>query len=398
MTLSFGFLWLISLVLSGIGLFLSAWIVIPAPTLALLPLGVGAPEISPWLWVMNAIATLSALPGIRKAALFRIPLSLALIGIVLSSLPLLQFSATHQRFADAMQPLVRKADLANLPTELQSQWRSQPLHLLDVFRGIATPSVRQSGEIQFAQPDGVPLKLIVYRPLQQGIYPTIVSIYGGAWRSGNPQQNADFNRYMAAQGYTVVAIDYRHAPQYPFPAHLEDVQTALTFIRQHADEYEIDVDRMALMGRSAGAHLAMLAAYQPDAPPIRAVVNYYGPVDLLQGYYDLPKPDPINSRAVLRAFLGGTPDQKAALYKQASPINYVTPSLPPTLLVYAGQDHLVQAKFGRALYERLRSVNSPAIFLEIPWAEHAFDSVFNGVSNQLALYHTERFLAWALKA
>ncbi|MBW4521501.1 MAG: alpha/beta hydrolase [Scytolyngbya sp. HA4215-MV1] len=398
MTVSFGFLWLVSLLLSGVALFLSIWIVIPAPTLSLLPLGVGAPEVSPWLLVLNTIAAISALPGIRRTAWFRFPLSLALIGILVSSLPLLQFSATNQRFATAMQQALGANSLAKLPIDLQAKWRTQPLILRDVFRGIAVPSVRQTGAIQFAQPDGVPLKLIVYRPLPVGHYPTIVSIYGGAWRSGNPQQNAEFNRYIAAQGYTVVAIDYRHAPHYPFPAHLEDVRTALAFIRQHAQEYEIDVDRMALMGRSAGAHLAMLTAYQPDAPPLRAVVNYYGPVDLLQGYYDLPKPDPINSRKVLRAFLGGTPEQKPDLYQQASPIHYVTHPLPPTLLVYAGHDHLVQAKFGRALYQRLRSVNSLAVSLEIPWAEHAFDSVFNGISNQLALYYTERFLAWALKS
>lgn len=76
------------------------------------------------------------------------------------------------------------------------------------------------------------------------------------------------------------------------------MQAALAFIGQHASEYETDLERMALLGRSAGAHLAMLAAYRPNAPRIRAVVNYYGPVDLTEGYNDLPHPDPINVRAV----------------------------------------------------------------------------------------------------
>lgn len=175
------------------------------------------------------------------------------------------------------------------------------------------------------------------------------------------------------------------------------MQAALAFIGQHASEYETDLERMALLGRSAGAHLAMLAAYRPNAPRIRAVVNYYGPVDLTEGYNDLPHPDPINVRAVLKAFLGGSPDELPQLYRQASPISYVTRPLPPSLLVYGGRDHIVQAKFGRSLSERLRAVGSRAIFLEIPWAEHAFDAVFNGVSNQLALYYTERFLAWILQ-
>jgi acetyl esterase/lipase len=72
--------------------------------------------------------------------------------------------------------------------------------------------------------------------------------------------------------------------------------------------------------------------------------------------------------------------------------------LPSTLLVYAGRDHGVQAQYGRQLYEQLRAADNQAVWLEIPWAEHAFDTVFNGLSNQLALYYTERFLAWALKS
>ncbi|MER3477767.1 MAG: esterase, partial [Leptolyngbya sp. ERB_1_2] len=86
--------------------------------------------------------------------------------------------------------------------------------------------------------------------LQPGKNPAIVLIYGGAWRTGTPNANEQFSQYMAAQGYTVLAIDYRHAPQYKFPTQIEDIRTGLRFIQQHADEYEVDLDRMAIMGRS----------------------------------------------------------------------------------------------------------------------------------------------------
>ena len=151
------------------------------------------------------------------------------------------------------------------------------------------------------------------------------------------------------------------------------------------------------MGRSAGGHLATLAAYQQNAFPFRAVVSYYGAVNLIGSYYDPPVPNPIDTQTVLENFLGGTPKEFPELYQQASPINYLRPNLPPSLLVYASRDHLVQAKFGRQLYNKLKSTDNRAVWLEIPWAEHAFDAVFSGVSNQLALYYTERFLAWALK-
>ena len=274
--------------------------------------------------------------------------------------------------------------------------RPRPFAIADVFRGIPSKEVRIDRGIVFASPDGVDLKLNVYRPLQQGTYPALIVIYGGAWRSGTPDSSEQFSRYMAAQEYSVITIDYRHAPKYKFPHQLEDVKTAIGYIRDRAVDLEVDPDNMAIMGRSAGGHLASLAAYQ-DAIPWRGVINYYGPVNLAEGYYDLPVPDPIDIQDVLENFMGGTPEELPELYQQASPLNDLKPNLPPSLLVYPGRDRLVQAKFGRELYEKLRAMENTAIFLEIPWAEHAFDAVFFGVSNQLILYYTERFIALTLK-
>jgi acetyl esterase/lipase len=381
---------------SLIGLFLSLWIVVPAPTLFLLPLGVGAPEISPWLVGVNAIAILLLL-RFHQGLLSRVFLVCSVVALILSLLPLMQVSSTNQRFSVAMQSALGKDYLEQIPQGRRVNNRLSPFVLLDAFRGIPASDVRSTSNIQFANPDGVPLTLNLYQPLQPGKYPTIVTIYGGAWQRGTPDSNESFSRYMAAHGYVVVAIDYRHAPQFKFPAQLEDVNTAFAFVLDHVDDYNIDRDRIAVMGRSSGAHLAMLAAFQLDAPPIKAVVDYYGPVELTLGYRDPPNPDPIDSRATLKAFLGGTPDELPDLYRQASPYQYVTRPLPTTLLIYGGRDHIVQAKFGKALSDRLQSVGSRAVFLEIPWADHAFDAVFNGVSNQLALYYTERFLGWALR-
>ena len=274
--------------------------------------------------------------------------------------------------------------------------RSQPLIFSDIWSGISSPKVRIDRNIIFASPNGAPLSLNIYRPIQVGTYPAIVSIYGGAWQRGSPDSDDNFNRYIAAQGYVVWAISYRHAPVYHFPAQIDDVRSALAYIKQHSVEYETDLDRVALMGRSAGAQLAMLAAYQDPQFPIKALVNYYGPVNLTAGYDDVPTPDPIESRSTLRAFLGGTPTDFPELYRQASPLSAVKPALPPSLLIYGGKDRIVQSKYGKYLAQRLQSQGNQAIFIEIPWADHAFDTVFSGISNQLALYYTERFLAWAL--
>ncbi|QLE58850.1 alpha/beta hydrolase [Nostoc sp. TCL26-01] len=385
-------LWL-GLILSFIGLFLSIWIVIPAPNFTLLPLAVGSPEISPILIIGNSIALLLSFSQSKYFLLSRIAVSCSLLALILSCIPLWQLPTTIQQAQTQMQAVLGNWQI---PADLQAKMRPRPFVLADLFTGLAKPKVRQSSHT-FAAADGTPLSLEIYQPMVTGRYPAIAAIYGGAWQRGKPTQNARFNSYIAAQGYTVVAIDYRHAPRYRFPAQLQDVAAALQFMIQQAETYEIDPTRIAVIGWSSGGHLATLAAYQLNNIPIRAVINYYAPTNLLQGYTDPPSPDPINTKAVLQALLGGSPEQVPTLYQEASPINHVKPNLPPTLLIYGDRDHLVKSIFGQQLYQRLQATGNKAIFLKIPWAEHSFDAVFNGMGNQIALYHIERFLAWALR-
>ncbi|BAY82536.1 alpha/beta hydrolase domain-containing protein [Calothrix parasitica NIES-267] len=385
------------LVLSCISLFLTSWLIIPAPNFPLLIFAVVAPEISPWLLLSNIITFILSLLFIYPPRLKKIICISSLIGLLICSWQLISIIPTQTQMNAAISQALGKDYQLKIPVEVKAKMRKYPFILADVFRGISLNKTRHITNINFATPAGVPLNMEVYQPKKVGKYPAIVFIYGGSWQSGNSSVKPEFNRYMAARGYTVFAIDYRHAPKYKFPAQLDDVNSALNFIRSHAGEYEADTEKMVLFGRSAGAHLAMLAAYQADVPAIRAVVNYYGPVNLTQGYNEPPIPDPINVRAVLKAFLGGSPQQLPILYKTASPINYVADNLPPTLLIYGSRDHVVEARFGRQMYEKLRDKNK-AILLEIPWAEHSFDSIFNGVSNQLALYYTERFIAWAVNS
>jgi acetyl esterase/lipase len=396
--------WIFGLLLL-IGLWLSIWIVIPAPIFSLLPLSVGAPEISPGLIIFNTIILILGwvcfwMGKSRQPRLFILTLCLGGFALVLSAAPLLQFSSVQQQAQQAIESNLGRDYLTKVSPEAISKMRSHPLIFTDIGGSIASDRVRIDRHIPFANPDGVPLDLNIYRPLNVGKYPAIISIYGGAWQRGNPDSDENFNRYIAAQGYVVWAISYRHAPTYRFPLQSADIRSALTYIQKYADETETDLDRVALIGRSAGSQLAMLAAYRDPPFPVRALIGYYGPVNLTTGYQNVPTPDPIESRATLRAFLGGTPQQFPELYRQASPITAVTAApkatLPASLLIYGGKDHIVEAKYGKDLATQLRSRGNKAVFIEIPWADHAFDAVFSGISNQLALYYTERFLAWAL--
>jgi acetyl esterase/lipase len=390
----------IPLVMTALGLFLNIWSVLPAPNMFLIPLSVGAPELSVWLLILSAIGLISHAvinQKILPKALRWLGIGLGAISLILSTSPLVQLSGTIDRANTAMGKAFGASYQARISPEIQGKFRSQPFSLATVFQGIPSAKIRTKRNIQFATPAAVPLKLNLYQPLKKGKYPAVIQIYGGAWRNGSADNNEEFSNYLAAQGYVVVSINYRHAPEHSFPAQLVDVRTAIDYVQQQAKSWEIDPDRLGLIGRSAGGHLATLAAYQPDATPVKAVVSYYAPVDLFGGYDNPPIPNPIDSRQVMRDLLGGTPQTLPKLYRQASPLLLVDRQLPPTLLIYGGQDHIVEASYGKKLADKLQKSGTTTVFVEIPWANHAFDTIFNGPSNQLALYYTERFLSKTLR-
>ncbi|MBZ5728287.1 MAG: alpha/beta hydrolase [Acidobacteriia bacterium] len=333
--------------------------------MALLPFTVAAPELAPWLIVISFLGLAAALRAFRRLAL---P---ALAALLIAAWPLMQIPTVEHKMA----------------TQLTAPAQRPPFVLLDCFRGIRTAAI---------EPELLPFNIHYYRPRAAGDRPGLIDIYGGAWQRGSPTDNQRFARYMASRGYAVFAIDYRHAPAWKFPAQMEDVRAAISFIHAHSRSYQTDPDRLVVCGRSAGAELALLAAYEPGPVPIAAAIGFYSPTDLTLGYADPPSPDPIHVRAVLEAYLGGAPAAFPERYRAASPVSYANRPLPPTLLIHGSRDHLVKPEFSRELYGRLIASGNRAVLLEIPWAEHAFDAVFSGIGSQLALHYLERFLAESL--
>jgi acetyl esterase/lipase len=373
------------------------WIVVPAPVAALLPLAVGAPEVSAWIVVVAVLLGAASLFGAHNRRLRRLALGLACASGALGIVPLVRAAAAIPRLETAMRDALGRDALATIAPEARASMRLAPIVLGDLFRGIQADDPRPSSSVVLGAADGTALRMDVYSAAGPGPHPAIVQIYGGAWQRGQPRDHAAFAAYFAARNYVVFAIDYRHVPRWRWPAQIDDVRTALTWIHRRGSEYGADVSRIALVGRSSGAHLALLAAYAPGSPPIAAVVSLYGPTDLTRGFREPPHPDPLDVRAILEAFVGGTPDEQPEAYKAASPITYATHPQPPTLLIYGARDHVVSPRFGAALHDRLRVTGTTSVLLELPWAEHAFDAVPFGPGAQLALYHTERFLAWALR-
>ena len=379
--------WL-AIALAAAALFLSVWIYLPAPTYFLLNFSVGAPEVCQWIALTALVAMLLAGPSARQSGGTRVALTFGGVAFALAISPFARLASTERRFAASMQ---------GRSVEPARPMRASPLSVVDLFRGIASGDARVTRGVVFAEPSGVRLTMDIYQPPTRGTFPVIVQIYGGAWQRGEPGDRANFASLLASRGWVVFAIDYRHAPAFQWPAALDDVHAALAWIREHAIQYDADTTRMVLMGRSAGAHLAMLAAYKEPRAAVRGVVSYYGPADLPDAYFHPPRPDPLDIRDVDVKFIGGSPEQKPREYADASPVSYADRAQPPTLLIQGARDNIVEARYARALRERLAAGGTNVAYLEIPWAGHAFDAVFNGTSSQLALYHTERFLTWAAR-
>ena len=378
----------LTVVLLAIAIVLSAAAVIPAPNLTMLALTIAVPELAPWLALFLLVACAGALRFHRRLA----PFLLAAAFIV--AWPLTRIPGVEQRMAAQLpQPLLQPLPQP-VPQPLPQpmpQLLPQPLllGLPDFFRPI------EAGDIQ---PETLPLNIRYYRPKVAGTHPSLIEIYGGAWQRGSPEDNRQFAGYMASRGYAVFAIDYRHAPAARFPAQIEDVRAAIAFVHANAERYQADGDRIALCGRSAGGQLALLAAYEAGPVPIRAVISFYGPSDLVRGYLELPSPDPIDVRRVLETYLGGSPSQAPGIYRTASPATYANRPLPPTLLIQGARDHIVKPEFARALQQKLMASGNQAVLLELPWAEHAFDAAFQGIGNRLALRWIEPFLEQAMGA
>ena len=237
--------------------------------------------------------------------------------------------------------------------------------------------------------------ILAYIPASPRRTPAIFSIYGGAWHNGSPRNDAALNRALAHQGYAVFALDYRHAPKYRFPAALDDVRFEVAHIRKDARRYNIDPQRVAVIGHSSGGELAALIAFAPGSP-IRALVSYSGAVDLTMGWKYPPVPDPIGIRAVIQEYIGDTPSRAPDRYRAATPLDHVRRGLPPVLLIYAARDHVVDIRYAWKLRDVLRAAGTNVTFLQLPWTEHAFEYVPFGLHAPIAYRATLNFLVETL--
>ncbi|PPK87382.1 acetyl esterase/lipase [Neolewinella xylanilytica] len=202
--------------------------------------------------------------------------------------------------------------------------------------------------------------LDIYLPADAtGPLPLVIWIHGGAWLVNDKYADMSYMGGTIAEiinrGYALASIDYRNSTQAKFPAQLQDCNAAIAHLHAHATAYGLDPDRFALMGFSAGGHLASLVGLSrnsgnPDfltatdtAFRIRAVVDFYGPAELVLF------PGAADSRSPESVLIGAAPLDRPDLARAASPVTYVDAGDPPFLIVHGERDDQVDPKQSRLL-------------------------------------------------
>jgi acetyl esterase/lipase len=225
--------------------------------------------------------------------------------------------------------------------------------------------------------------------------PFVMVVHGGSWRSGDKGDLPRVSQAMALAGYTVIDVRYRLAPEHLFPAAIEDVKCLFQQAQRRAGELGIDPARGALLGRSAGGQIALVAAYadsslapscplDPSLPPVRAVISVYGPTDLAWGHDHPFVPDVVDGIDAVERYLGGPPTKVPEAYRLATPQTWVKGVVPATLLIHGTGERCVRPEHASKLHDALVAHGNSPRTVFVPFADHGFDVRPGGLGEQLA--------------
>jgi len=229
--------------------------------------------------------------------------------------------------------------------------------------------------------------LDIYLPEKAGSNtPLIVWIHGGAWMLNDKYSDMSYMKNTIKgfidSGYALASIDYRYSTEAVFPAQIQDCNQALEYLYQHAAQYKLDKNRIALIGFSAGGHLASLVGlsnnngvkefYPAVGKPnfkIKCVLDFYGPADLV-ALGSSPDTSVNNARNPVSILLGALPLERPDLAKRASPATYVDKNDPPFLIVQGEKDESVPYTQSKLLSSWLTVTGVKNQLIIVPNAPH----------------------------
>jgi len=247
----------------------------------------------------------------------------------------------------------------------------------------AWSQARDQQNVEYGRPDGVPLLLDLHVPAGAGPFPTAILVHGGGFDEGSKSTNVKpLFEPLADAGYAWFSIDYRLAPKAHFPEALEDVFTAIQWVKANAAAYHVDTARIALIGESAGAYLVNYAGtHLSDATKIAAVVDFYGPSDYATlALARQARPESYEMATIKRHaahgggiyFFGVDQLDAAGLAKLHSlaPLAGVHHGMPPFLCIHGDHDDQVDFEQTPPFCQAIQKAGSPCEIIVIKGGAH----------------------------
>lgn len=211
--------------------------------------------------------------------------------------------------------------------------------------------------------------------------PLIVWICGGGFVTMDKDIWVPEMIEYARRGFVVASIEYRTSNEAPFPAQIQDVKAAIRYLRAHAAMFCIDPDRVAVMGESAGGHLASMAGvtgnirdydvgeYLQESSAVQAVVDIYGVVDV---WSSSPQPEP----SYMTMLLGAPAETVPEKAREASPLYRVDAHTPPFMILHGTEDDMVDPEQSDRLARALEENGVPCTYVVLQGARHGDDAFY----------------------
>ncbi|MBL1151445.1 MAG: alpha/beta hydrolase [Armatimonadetes bacterium] len=244
-------------------------------------------------------------------------------------------------------------------------------------------------DVVYSQPGGERLQMDIYHPqtLSSEPKPAVLVIHGGAWVSGKRQDMATMCEALAKEGFLAATVSYRLAPKHKWPTMVEDVRTAVRYLRSRAAELKIDPNRLGAAGASAGGHLALLlgasdsptrdlAEYKGFSSQVQAVFNLFGPTDLGNDY-------PQSLDLMFAVVLGKPKNEATEIVKNASPVTHIGKKSAPVFTLHGKADPLVPVKQAERLDAALKAKGVEHQMRLIDGMKHEVDMTNPAVSSAL---------------
>jgi len=200
--------------------------------------------------------------------------------------------------------------------------------------------------------------------------PFFVLIHGGGWTRGDKSRYHNFARFLNSKGYAAVCVSYRLLNMgSDCEGIMSDIHAGMNFIKENGGKYMLDTEKTALVGNSAGGHVALLYGYKmKEASPIKIafIISEVGPTDFCDPSFFENCPDEVlHNRLWLVSALTGEPVSPGLVFSgnfpesvlRISPINYVDKDFPPTILEYGMEDPVVPYTNGERLFKKLRETD-----------------------------------------